>query len=196
MMRLTGLRKLALSVGFAVFGAGGAVAQAVLAETPTPVAIQDDVQGDDPTPVEAQRPPQSLADFEAQLRNYYQYHAEADLLACLREATPDPDLRGTHVVGPRLKYLEVKQQRYADFRRTTQALPEEERQQVEVRIIELFMARQAHIEWARELHPDTTNAALLAYHETGCIAGLEETVAQIGQSQSAAEGEAAPSEGR
>ena len=111
-----------------------------------------------------------------------QYHAEEELLACLREAKSDPEIRGTHMVGPRLKQLQVKQRRYAAFRDGTSKLTQEDKRQVEIRIIKLHMEQKEHIEFTRGLFENgrvTTNNALLEYHDTGCIAGLEKIVEDI-----------------
>ena len=124
----------------------------------------------------------TLADLEAQLKAYYQYHAEEELLDCLRDAKSDPTIRGTHLVGPRLKYLKVKHERYADFRDDTADLSSDDKRQVEVRIIELHMAQNEHIEHARGLFENgrtTTDKALIEYHDTGCIRGLEKIVEDI-----------------
>ena len=124
----------------------------------------------------------TYAELEAQIRTYQQDHAEEDLLTCLREAKSDPKIRGTHIVGPRLKQLKVKQRRYADFRDGTSGLTPEDKRQVEIRIIELHMEQKEHIEFTRGLFENghaTTNNALLEYHDTGCIAGLENVVEDI-----------------
>ena len=121
-------------------------------------------------------------ELEAQIGAYMQYHAEEDLLACLRQAKSDPEIRGTHMVGPRLKQLKVKQRRYADFRDGTSRLTPEDRRRVEIRIIELHLEQKEHIEFTRGLFENgrmTTNNALLEYHDTGCIAGLEKIVEDI-----------------
>ncbi len=121
-------------------------------------------------------------ELEAQIGAYMQYHAEEELLACLREAKSDPEIRGTHMVGPRLKQLKVKQRRYADFRDGTSMLTPEDKRQVEIRIIELHLEQKEHIEFTRGLFENgraTTNNALLEYHDTGCITGLEKIVEDI-----------------
>ena len=124
----------------------------------------------------------SYPELEAQVRAYKQYHAEEELLACLREAKSDPAIRGTHMVGPRLKQLKVKQRRYADFRDGTSGLTPEDRRRVEIRIIKLHLEQKEHIEFTRGLFENgrmTTNNALLEYHDTGCITGLEKIVEDI-----------------
>lgn len=121
-------------------------------------------------------------ELEAQISAYKQYHAEEDLLTCLREAKSDPQIRGTHIVGPRLKQLKVKQQLYADFRNETSDLTVEDRRNVELRIVELHLEQTKHIEFVRGLFTNgrtTTNDALLEYHDTGCIGGLQNIVEAI-----------------
>ena len=121
-------------------------------------------------------------ELEAQIRAYKQYHAEEDLLTCLREAKSDPQIRGTHIVGPRLKQLRVKQQLYADFRKGTADLSVEDRRNVELRIVELHLEQTKHIDFVRGLFANgrvTTNDALLEYHDTRCIGGLENVVEAI-----------------
>ena len=86
------------------------------------------------------------------------------------------------MVGPRLKYLKVKQQRYAEFRDSTPNISPEDKRQAEVQIIELHMQQKKHIEHTRGLFDngrETTNNALIEYHDTGCITGLEEIVEDI-----------------
>ncbi len=133
------------------------------------------------------------ADLQAEIRDYYQYHAEEELLDCLRNAKSDPDIRGTHKVGPRLKYLRVKQARYADFRDSTPDISAEDQRQAEVQIVELHMQQKKHIEHTRGLFDngrETTNNALIEYHDTGCITGLEEIVEDIRtETQAAAQSE-------
>lgn len=121
----------------------------------------------------------TYAEFQAEIRAYMHYHAEEALLACLREATSDPGLRGAQLVGPGLKYLKVKQKRYADFRDQAADLSPDDKKQVEVRIIELHLEQKKHIDWARGLYEETTNKALVEYHETGCISGLDDVVREI-----------------
>lgn len=121
-------------------------------------------------------------ELEAEIGAYRQYHAEEELLVCLREAKSDPEIRGTHMVGPRLKQLKVKQRRYAEFRNDASNLTPEERRQVEIRIVELHLEQTKHIEFARGLFANgrvTTNDALLEYHDTGCIGGLESIASDI-----------------
>lgn len=126
-----------------------------------------------------------LIEFEAELRDYYHYHAEAELLDCLRDAKSDPSIRGTHVVGPGLKYINVRQKRYADFRNAATGLPEDDLKQIEVKIIELHIDREKHIDHARGLYPETTDKALLDYHETWCISGLDDIVAEVNEKRDA-----------
>ena len=130
----------------------------------------------------------SYQELEAQIAAYRQYHAEEELLNCLRDAKSDPEIRGTHKVGPRLKQLEVQQRRYADFRSGDSALGPEDRQRVERKIVELHLQQKKHIEFVRGLFANgraTTDDALLEYHDTGCIDGLESIVKDIRASREA-----------
>lgn len=130
----------------------------------------------------------TYAELEAQIGAYRQYHAEEDLLACLREAKSDPRITGTHVVGPRLKQLTVKQALYADFRNDTPDLTPEHKRRVEREIVELHLKQRKHIEFARGLFTNglaTTNEALLEYHDTGCIGGLTGVVEEIRKTREA-----------
>ncbi len=125
-------------------------------------------------------------ELEARVEAYRQYHAEEDLLACLREAKSEPQIRGTHLVGPRLKQLAVAQELYADFRTGNPDLTPEDRRRVERKIVALRLEQQKHIEFARGLFANggaTTNEALLEYHDTGCIGGLRSIVEEIRQAR-------------
>ena len=130
----------------------------------------------------AQEPALTYTELEAQIGAYLQYHAEEELLACLRDAKSDPKIRGTHKVGPRLKQLEVQQKRYADFRSIGSGLSPEDRRRIERKIIELHLQQEQHIEFVRGLFANgraTTDQALLDYHSTGCIDGLKNVVEDI-----------------
>ena len=127
-------------------------------------------------------------ELEARIEAYKQYHAEEELLACLREAKSDPGIRGTHMVGPRLKQLEVKQRLYADFRNGASELTPEDRRSVELNIVALHLERTKHIEFVRGLFANgraTTDSALLEYHDTGCISGLKTVVEAIKKNRGA-----------
>jgi len=135
-------------------------------------------------------------ELEAQVAEYRQYHAEEDLLTCLRKAKSDPEIRGTHKVGPRLKQLAVQQRRYAEFREADPGLGTEERRRVERKIIELHQQQRKHIEFVRGLFANgvaTTDSALLEYHDTGCIRGLESIVEDIQKSRESTRNPATPS---
>ncbi len=141
----------------------------------------------------AAKPALTYTELEAEIAAYRQYHAEEELLACLRAAKSDPGIRGTHKVGPRLKQLEVQQRRYADFRADSRKgrseLSQEDRQRIERKIVELHLEQKKHIEFVRGLFANglvTTNNALLEYHDTGCIDGLENVVDDIRKSGAAA----------
>lgn len=128
----------------------------------------------------------SYRELEAQIKAYRQYHAEEELLTCLREAKSDPEIRGTHKVGPRLKQLNVQQKLYAELRNNAARLTPQERQSVEQKIVELHLAQKKHIEFVSDLFANgraTTNNALLEYHDTGCIGGLENIVEEIRTSE-------------
>ncbi|MEO1245319.1 MAG: hypothetical protein AAFX56_06490 [Pseudomonadota bacterium] len=162
---------------------------AVCAVSANAWASPDSNQGDAGTATQAAGDTNlTYAELEAQIDAYQQYHAEEELLACLREAKSDPQIRGTHMAGPRLKQLEVKQRRYADARNGGAELTPEDRRQVERRIVELHLQQEKHIEFVRGLFANgrvTTNNALLEYHDTGCIEGLESVVEDIRASREA-----------